>query len=118
MDDDTQRDDSTDPKGLPEPSSVDDHRSARRDEDDLPADVNAALTQLIEGARTAIREGDTDDALDAVDTAATVAANKLPPGDRRETILHGCARVTDLAADDPPVAAEYLDAMRRRLPDQ
>lgn len=118
MDDDTDPEDTSDPKRLPEPSSTDDTDSRDHDEADLPADVTSALTQLIVGARTAIREGKPDEAVDAVDTAATVATNKLPPGDRRETILYGCSRVRDLAADDPPVATEYLEAMRRRLPEE
>ncbi|UIO98544.1 hypothetical protein Hbl1158_08210 [Halobaculum sp. CBA1158] len=83
---------------------------------DLPADVESALTQLVESARVAVREGRTAEALAAVDTAHTVAENKLPPGDRRDRIRHGCERVADLAAADPTVAAEYLDAVRRRLP--
>ncbi|MFC7098643.1 hypothetical protein [Halobaculum marinum] len=86
------------------------------DDPDLPADVEVALVQLVESARVAVREGRTDEALAAVGTAETVAANKLPEGDRRERLLHGCGRVADLADADPAVASEYLDAMRRRLP--
>ncbi|GAA0257527.1 hypothetical protein [Halobaculum roseum] len=99
-------DDASDPSGLPAPSTP----------DDLPADVEAALTQLIESARVAVREGRPDEAVAAVDTARTLARNKLPDGERTERLVHGCDRVADLAADDPPVATEYLDAMRRRLP--
>ena len=84
--------------------------------DDLPADVESSLTQLIEAARTALREGRTEEALSAVDTARTVARNKLAAGEHRDRLLHGCDRVDDLATADPSVAAAYLDAMRRRLP--
>ncbi|SHH33720.1 hypothetical protein [Halobaculum gomorrense] len=99
-------DDATDPTGLPAPAAPDDH----------PADVESALTHLVKSARDAVREGRPDEAVAAVDTARTVARNKLPDGAWAERIVHGCDRVADLAADDPPVAIEYLDAMRRRLP--
>ncbi|MFC7136815.1 hypothetical protein [Halobaculum litoreum] len=108
MDDEPDDRDGSDAPGLPEPAAPDDA--------DLPADVEAALTQLVEAARDAVRDGRTDDALAAVDTARTVASNKLPAGDRRDRLVHGCDRVADLAADDPAVATEYLAALRRRLP--
>ena len=84
--------------------------------DDLPADVEATLTQLLAAARTALREGRPEEARSAVDTARTVARNKLVAGEHRDRLVHGCDRVVDLATADPAVAAEYLDAMRRRLP--
>mgnify|MGYP006274387795 CR=1 FL=1 len=99
-------DDTSDPAGLPAPPTS----------DDLPADVEAALIQLVESARVAVREGRPDEAVSTVETARTVARNKLPDGARTERLVHGCERVADLAADDPAVAGEYLDAMRRRLP--
>ncbi|WP_321168143.1 hypothetical protein [Halobaculum saliterrae] len=86
------------------------------DPDDLPADVESVLTQLVESARVAVRDGRPEEAVAAVETVRTVARNKLPDGEHRRRLVHGCDRVADLAADDPPVAAEYLDAMRRRLP--
>lgn len=107
MDDEHEEGEAVDRPSGPEPAATDDA--------DLPADVDAALAQLVESARTALREGHTDEALAAVDTADSVAANELPEGARRDRIRHGCARAADLAADDPPVAGEYLDAIRRRL---
>ncbi|WP_435063918.1 hypothetical protein [Halobaculum sp. EA56] len=112
MDDDREEADSTEPKGLPEPTATPRNDVPR---DDLPADVEAALAQLIASARESLRAGDRGEALASVDTAETVAATELPDGDRRDRLLHGCARVADLAEADPSVAAEYLDAMRRRL---
>jgi len=86
------------------------------DPDELPADVESVLTQLVEAARLAVREGRAEDAVAAVETARTVARNKLSDDEYTQRLVHGCDRVADLAADDPTVAAEYLDAMRRRLP--
>jgi hypothetical protein len=103
---DDDEDDAAEPGGLPTPSAS----------DDLPADVEATLIQLVESARTAVREGRSDEAVAAVDTARTVAQNKLPDSERKDRLVHGCDRVADLAADDPPVAIEYAAAMRRRLP--
>ncbi|QZX99575.1 hypothetical protein [Halobaculum rubrum] len=89
---------------------------ASTDPDECPADVESVLTQLVESARVAVRDGRPEDAVAAVETVRTVARNKLSDGDHRRRLVHGCDRVADLAADDPPVAAEYLDAMSRRLP--
>lgn len=103
---DDDEDDANDTAGLPAPA----------DPAELPADVESVLTQLVESARVAVREGRPEDAVAAVETVRTVARNKLSDGERTRRLVHGCDRVADLAADDPPVAAEYLDAMRRRLP--
>ncbi|MFC7068349.1 hypothetical protein [Halobaculum lipolyticum] len=108
MDDEHEDGDATEPSSDPGPDGTDDAT--------LPTDGEASLARLVESARTALREGRTDDALAAVERADAVAADELPEGDRRDRIRHGCARVADLAADDPPVASEYLDAIRRRLP--
>lgn len=78
---------------------------------DLPSNVDAALTELVENARTHARDGDTDRLVEAVDTMAAVAGDELPEGDRRERFLHGCERVAEHAGDDYAVATEYLRAM-------
>ena len=82
---------------------------------DLPADVEVTLTQLLSEAATAARARDTEDVSAVVDTVETVARNKVPPGDLREQLEHGCAAVQRVVADEPLVAAEYLDAMVRRV---
>jgi len=120
MDDEPEEGDANDRKGLPEPDPSRDPSGGPGTEAgpdaDLPADVESTLTQLLAAARTALREGRPEEARSAVDTARTVARNKLAAGDRRDRLVHGCDRVVDLATADPAVAAEYLDAVRRRLP--
>jgi hypothetical protein len=85
---------------------------------DLPTDVRTVLAQLFAEARAALDDGDVRIAREAVGSAATVAATKLPEGDRRDRLRHGCDRVRALLADDPDTeaAAAYLAAMERRLP--
>jgi len=92
--------------------------------DELPSDVRAVLTQLFEEGETAIRSAEFETARQTVGTAETVCRNKLPEGDLRSQLLHGCDRVA-VALDstegrNPDTAAEYLRAMGRRLaqPDQ
>jgi hypothetical protein len=80
---------------------------------DLPADVEATLAQLLTEGGAAARRRDVTEVSAIVDTVETVARNKLPPGDLRDRLVHGCAAVERLAADEPLVAAEYLDAMER-----
>lgn len=82
---------------------------------DLPADVEATLTQLLSEAATAARDRETEDVSAVVDTVGTVARTKLPPCDLRDQLEHGCAAVDRVVADEPLVAAEYLDAMVRRV---
>lgn len=86
---------------------------------DLPADVRAVLEQLFAEAETAFRDGEPQVALSAVDTASTVARYKLPEGDLRAHLLHGCEQVEAATADEngTVVAAEYVAAMARRLAD-
>jgi hypothetical protein len=80
---------------------------------DLPADVEATLAQLLAEAAGAARRRETEEVRAVVDTVGTVARNKVPAGDLRERLEHGCATVDRLVADEPLVAAEYLDAMER-----
>jgi hypothetical protein len=82
---------------------------------DLPADVEATLTQLLSEAAAAARNRETGDVSAVVDTVGTVARNKLPPCELRDQLEHGCAAVQQVVADEPLVAAEYLDAMERRV---
>lgn len=87
--------------------------------DKLPSDVRAVLTQLFEEGETAIVAGKFETARRTVDTAETVCQHKLPEGERRSRLLHGCDRVAvalDSTGDrQPDTAAEYLRAMSRRV---
>ena len=87
--------------------------------DDLPSDVRSVLTQLLTEAQIAIGDRDHEAARAAVDTVDEVATNKLPEGDRRRRLRHGCERVEDLLDggdnDDTAAAAAYLWSMERRV---
>lgn len=88
--------------------------------DDLPTDVVTVLGQLLSATRTALAEGDHETARETITSAETVATNKLPAGQRRDALLHGCDRILALLeadeADASDAAAEYVAAMERRLP--
>ena len=105
---------------------------------DLPPDVRAVLGQLFAEARDALTADDRETATEAVETAETVATNKLPEGAFRGRLLHGCGRVRELLDTDPErpddratgnpddcvsqddrmdAAAAYLGAMERRVTD-
>jgi hypothetical protein len=103
--------------------------------EDPPADALAVLSQLFAEGQDALADDDVDTARETVTSAETVLTNKLPEGDLRSQLLHGCDQVRLLldpeAGDgedegDGPTsedgveadaAAEYLAAMERRLPD-
>lgn len=86
---------------------------------DLPADVRAVLEQLFAEAETAFGNGEVAVGRSAVETASTVARYKLPEGELRAHLLHGCERVETAATDgtETAVAAEYVAAMARSLAD-
>lgn len=82
----------------------------------VPPDVEAVLGQLFAAAREALDDGDTETAVSAVTSAATVASTKLPEGRLRAQLRHGCRRVETVATDDDSAAAiAYIAAMERRL---
>lgn len=85
--------------------------------DEMPADVRSSLGQLLSNARKRARCGDDDVARSLLETADTVAENKLPDGDRRDRLRHGCAAATE-ALPDGELAAAYVEAMERRLPER
>ena len=91
-------------------------RETARVSGDPPSDVQAVLSQLVDAGETAIRSGELETARQTVTSAETVSRNKLPEGDLREQMIHGCSQVT-VALDEglPETAAEYLRAMGRRL---
>jgi hypothetical protein len=79
---------------------------------DLPADVRDTLVQLFAEAGEAAREGRAETALAAL---STVVENKVPEGDLKRQLVHGCERARTTAEAEPLVAAEYCVAMRERL---
>ena len=101
---------------------------------DPPADALAVLAQLFAEGQEALVDGDVDTARETVTSAEEVATTKLPDGDLRGQLLHGCGQARALldpetgaasgegddpdGADrvEPDAAAEYLAAMERRLP--
>jgi hypothetical protein len=85
------------------------------DPDEVPHDVRASLGQLLAEARAAAERGDADTARALLDTAETVATNKLPPGERRDRVRWGCATATD-ALPNGDLAAAYAAAAAARLP--
>lgn len=85
---------------------------------EIPADAASVLRQLLREAREGCREWAEADTLAALDTVERVARNKLPEGDTRARLLHGCTRVRETVSDDPTTAMEYLRAMERLVPEE
>lgn len=83
---------------------------------EMPADVRSSLGQLLSNARQSARAGDAETARSLLETAGTVAENKLPEGDRRDRLRHGCSAAAE-ALPDGELAAAYVEAIERRLPD-
>ncbi len=79
--------------------------------DDVPADARAVVSQLLAETRERLGEWDDEQARTTLATIETVSANKLPEGDRRERLLHGCERVEATLAENPETAMAYLRAM-------
>lgn len=94
-------------------------------DDDIPADVEESLTQLLGECATALDGNDIPTARKTITSARSVVTNKLPSGELRDHLVHGCDRVETLLdpeAEDEEVEAdaaeEYVAAMRRRLPEE
>ena len=89
--------------------------------EDVPADVRTVLTQLFAEGQQALEADDIDTCRQTIESAEDVATNKLPEGELRDRVLHGCERVrTLLDADgdaDADAAGEFLAAMERQIPD-
>jgi hypothetical protein len=95
-------------------------------ESEFSGDVMDVLGQLFEAAATT---DDADTARQALTSAETVATNKLPDGEFRDRLLHGCGQaLTDLdsearrSSDSRPdadggleLAAEQCRAMVREV---
>lgn len=92
-------------------------RAFERDVTDLPPDVEDALAQLLDEAAGAARARDRETLDAALSSVETLTANKVPEGDLRARLRHGCRRVDRLGDDEPLVAAAYCEAMRRRVRD-
>lgn len=83
---------------------------------DIPADVDAVLTQLFQEANDAFEDGNGETGTAAVRSASTVVTNKLPESNLRAQLLHGCERAVASADDENfEVAAEYAASMDRRI---
>ena len=89
--------------------------------DDIPTDARDVLSQLLAECAAALDEGDCATARDTIGSAQSVATNKLPEGDLRGHLLHGCERTEVLLHPEEEAeidaASEYVAAMRRRLPE-
>lgn len=84
--------------------------------DDIPADVHASLQQLLSEARKATTIGDGETAQLLLESAYTVATNKLPEGQQRVWLRHGC-QAAQQSLPDEALAGAYIVAMERRFPD-
>lgn len=84
--------------------------------DGMPADVRATLEQLFEEARVAAKAGETDLADTVLESAGTVVETKLPAGQRRDRFDFGCRSARE-ALPEGDLAAAYVEAMERRLPE-
>ena len=101
-------------------ADTDDTPSA--DTDNIPS-AGADDTTVVDDAGNPTANDDpsdpTADAPEAfaapVETAQTVASNKLPAGELRSQFTHGYDRALAIAAAEPAVAAEYVRAVDRRL---
>lgn len=84
--------------------------------DDVPTDVETVLAQLFAAGQDALEEESFDTCRQVVGSIESVATNKLPEGDRRARLLHGCERIRELLAENEvAAAAEYLRAMDAQL---
>ncbi|MFB6156000.1 MAG: hypothetical protein ABEJ22_08895 [Haloferacaceae archaeon] len=73
----------------------------------------AELARLLAEASDCARERRPEAALDRVDRIERLASRELGDTALASTVEHGCEEVRQLVHDEPLVAAEYLDAMRR-----
>jgi hypothetical protein len=61
-------------------------------ERDFSGDVMDVLGQLFDAGATALDDADREMAMSILTSAETVATNKLPDGEFRDHLLHGCER--------------------------
>jgi len=88
---------------------------------EFSGDVMDVLEQLFEAGARALdgdggtEESPTDTARQILTSAETVATNKLPDGEFRDRLLHGCERALATLDADASVAAEHCRAMAREV---
>jgi hypothetical protein len=82
---------------------------------EFSGDVMDVLGQLFEAGATALDDGDPDTARETLTSAETVATNKLPEGEFRSRLRHGCRRALAALDSDPAAAAEHCRAMARAV---
>ncbi|WP_416841120.1 hypothetical protein [Haloferax sp. DFSO52] len=85
------------------------------DTGNIPESVRDELISAFDGARDAVRSGDTAAARDCLATASRLLDNDVPPGPVAEQLRHGIDAAERTAADEPVVASEYLRLVRRLL---
>ncbi|RDI72900.1 hypothetical protein [Halopelagius longus] len=81
--------------------------------EELPPDVRATLVRLFEEAAEDARTRDEESVRTRLETVEAVTDDDVPPGSGKERLRHGCAQVRKTVENEPLVAAEYLQAMRR-----
>ncbi|SFG34494.1 hypothetical protein SAMN04488063_1750 [Halopelagius inordinatus] len=86
--------------------------------DELPPDVRATLTQLLESAAEDARTRDADSVRDRLRRVETVTDEEVPGGSGKERLRHGVRQVRRTVETEPLVAAEYLASMRRLVEDE
>lgn len=86
--------------------------------DELPPDVRATLTQLLESAAEDARTRDADSVRERLRRVETVTDTEIPAGSGKERLRHGVRQVRRTVETEPLVAAEYLAAMRRLVEDE
>lgn len=84
---------------------------------ELPADVRASLSDLLDRGSEAARSRDNPTLEGALDSVETLAHHEVPDAEMRATLLHGCRRARATMESEPLVAAEYVDAMARLVDD-
>jgi hypothetical protein len=82
---------------------------------EFSGDVMDVLGQLFDEGAAALDDGDPDTARRCLTSAETVATNKLPDGEFRSRLLHGCDRALSTADADPTAAAEHCRVMAREV---
>lgn len=83
--------------------------------DEYSGDVMDVLGQLFEAGARALDDGDRDTARQVLTSAETVTTNKLPTGEFRSRLRHGCERALSILDEDAPAAAEHCRAMAREV---
>ncbi len=104
------------------PSADTDDATVVDDADDTPSADTDDATVVDDAGNPTANDDPSDPTADApeafaapVETAQTVASNKLPAGELRSQFTHGYDRALAIAAAEPAVAAEYVRAVDRRL---